>query len=178
MQSRSLSLLVVPVSAITLITAGCRRGGIEMKIMVLALVLLLLGSGPASACWCVGQTLQEWFDSSDAVFSGICISQEPGDFDTRMEFMVTACWKGVSVQGSTVIVFAPGPYWDCSWGAGVGQEWVIYGGNYPGGFFTDQCKPNEQVPLSPEHAAFLGPSTCTPLPVEAETWGKIKAIYR
>jgi len=44
---------------------------IEMRVLVVVLALLLLGSGPAAACWCPELTLQISFDHSDAVFSGI-----------------------------------------------------------------------------------------------------------
>lgn len=152
----------------------------ERNVLIVALALLLVGSGQAAACWCIG-TLQEDFDNSDAVFSGIVTFKELGSpfgESTRYELTVTACWKGVSEQGSTVTVWADA-WSSCSWAAAdVGEEWVIYAASYGHDFYTDQCDHNAQVPLPPEHDKFLGPSICDPASVEAETWGRIKATYR
>ena len=152
----------------------------KRNVLIVALVLLLLGSGQAAACWC-DQTRQENFDYSDAVFAGIVTHRELGNWfgNTRYDLTVTACWKGVSEEGSAVTVWADS-WSSCSWAqAEVGEEWVIYATfSESNGFYTDQCYYNAQVPLPPDHAAFLGPSNCAPVAVEAETWGRIKSTYR
>ena len=152
---------------------------VMMKILAVTLVLLL-GARPAAACWCGDVTRQELYDNSSAVFSGVVASVEFGSLvePTRYELTVTACWKGVSELGSVVTVWSDG-WSSCSFGAAaLGEEWVIYASGPTDGLFTDQCDPNEQVPLAPGHAAFLGPSSCGPVPIENETWGKIKTTYR
>jgi len=148
--------------------------------LMVALARLLLGSNQAAACWCDG-TRQDNFDYSDAVFAGIVTHRELGDWfeNTLYDLTVTACWKGVSEEGSALTVWADA-WSSCSWAqAEVGEEWVIYATFSEGnGFYTDQCYYNAQVPILPDHAAFLGSSNCAPVAVEAETWGRIKSTYR
>ena len=67
---------------------------VAMKALVVTPALLLLGSGPAAACWCEEATPQELFDDSDAVFSGVITSMVPGEFlgeRSRYDLTVTAC---------------------------------------------------------------------------------------
>jgi hypothetical protein len=149
---------------------------------VLALSLAVMFGAPSSqACSCLGSPPEELYANYDAVFRGstqsYVISNEFGAPIYIHSFLVTACWKG-NVQG-VIPVHALVDEAGC--GVFISPIWdvIVYANLHDGHYHANLCSVfYVESDLGQEHLDWLGEPGCSPVSVEENSWGSVKALYR
>jgi hypothetical protein len=122
---------------------------------VLSLILILISSGRASACWCrrdvldtdakVNRDIRRWLHGSKVVFSGEVIEKT----DSGLKFRIRTMWKG---KDSDQITLTSQNYllqtsengvehfiWDCAYTFDVGQTYLVYAQMIQGQLEVSKC---------------------------------------
>lgn len=147
-----------------------------MKTLVIAMITALLGPAIAWSCSCNPVTPQQNFCNCDAVFSGTVEAISVADDIRYVDLLVTQVWRG-SPPATVTVSTAALEQWCGVEGFDLGEEWLIYGYGSGAAYSTGYCDRTQQFPIHPEDAAFLQSPDCT-VPVDPETWGRLKATYR
>lgn len=144
--------------------------------------LVLLGATPAltTACTCLEwPSFERALRESDSVFKGTVVTIRPvgpHDYgDVRVTLQVDAWWKGAPPE--TVDVLTAKSEAACGFTFLVGSEYVVFAlRNQSGALWTHLCWRTHPVwPDDADLAALVPPHS---LPVKAQAWAQIKALYR
>lgn len=154
-------------------------GRMSFLVVALAASLLLafiLNTGDAHACSCVGLTLEEQIQTSEAIFSGLVVDAAestdpyapPGPNPGPVTFDVEAVWKGVS--GETAVVLGHEPGSSCDVGFEVGERYLVYaylsGENGDGPLATNICSGTKPLASAGADLLALGPPPYGSNPLE------------
>jgi hypothetical protein len=153
----------------TIGVAGSRKalsGRRSVLVVVFAASLLLafvLSTGEARACSCVGMTLEEQIQNSEAIFSGVVVdvaeSADPYASPGPVTFDVEAAWKGVTGETAVFLGYEPGS--SCDVGFEVGESYLVYaylsGENGEGPLSTNICSGTKLLSSAGADLLALGP---------------------
>jgi hypothetical protein len=106
-----------------------------MKFSLPTIVLLLLSSETALACFCVKSTPAENFQAADAVFYGKVVSV---DDQSGARFQVGKSWQLVGEEEAVVYTGDPAKE-GCAWEFRKGESYIVYASMQKGKLYTDQC---------------------------------------
>ncbi len=113
---------------------------VTLGVTVSAILAFALAGVPARACDCMPLDPEEGFSSSDAVFLGRLVAQEPDfPFPTPLtpfrwlDFEVLQSWKGVTGTQVTVITEPGGSFAGCGLWGSTGDAFLIFATVEPGG---------------------------------------------
>jgi hypothetical protein len=130
-------------------------------VALMGMSLLLLLPDCASACSCMGVSIQRYISSSDAVFSGEVVDLQKGTSASRMfgpsdtvTLRVSEVWKGTD-QG-TIEVSTPSQGSACGYPFEEGQEYLVYADGKGEPFDTSICSGTTQLSKADEDLTVLG----------------------
>jgi hypothetical protein len=146
---------------------------------IVVVAALILMSGNALACSCVGRpgTVAEEYLWADTVFLGTVqsVALPAGWNNLLVEIQVERSWK--AYPAPVVLVVTGLSSAECGVEFRVGDSWVVFGTDtvYEGvtGYFTHIC-----TLTTPEEFAGAIMAELDVVPVQDRTWGGVKAIYR
>ncbi len=158
-----------------------------MRAMVTALLLFGLAASsvrPAAACSCLESPPEDMYAFAEVVFRGTPLSYQmiPDGENSyyKYVFQLTACWKGnVGDPGEVIEVRSLVSEAACGVFIPVGWDVLIYGNELSGVFHANLCGTfNALTPVGQEHIEWLGEPGCDTVSVDANSWGRVKALYR
>jgi hypothetical protein len=117
---------------------------------------------------------EQMFAGADAVFRGSPISYTVQGEYYVYTFDVTACWKGN--VGEVVELRALVNEAACGIFIPVGNDVIVYADSFSGILYTNLC--SVVYGGNQEHLDWLGEPTCSPVSVDENSWGQVKALYR
>lgn len=144
--------------------------------------VLAVSYGHGRACHCGAiPTPAEEFAQVDAVFKGIVLSVAPVPSESYLDVLVlvTGVWKGA--VPSFYHAYTGDTDANCGLDFEPNFEYLFYGHASSEacceGAFTGSCNRTTSLSSAGEDLEFLGDPS-PPVPVEAASWGAVKAMYR